>query len=119
MPSSTVAQQAPARNLNRGWWPMLPEWSRRVLKPVLIHWSAWNRNSPKFITKILHSSAPIRTEPPLQVPSHNPTPVPLVTPMDRYARTWFYDLSRSSFSLTRRRVSTSAASAAACAASKR
>ena len=35
MPSSTVAQQAPARNLNRGWWPMLPEWSRRVLKPVL------------------------------------------------------------------------------------
>ena len=35
MQSSTVAQQAPARNLNRGWWPMLPEWSRRVLKPVL------------------------------------------------------------------------------------
>ena len=49
MPSSTVAQQAPARNLNRGWWPMLPEWSRRVLKPVLIHWSAWNRNSAKFV----------------------------------------------------------------------
>ena len=35
MQSSTVAQQAPAHNLNRGWWPMLPEWSRRVLKPVL------------------------------------------------------------------------------------
>ena len=48
MPSSTVAQQAPARNLNRGWWPMLPEWSRRVLKPVLIHWSAWNRNSANY-----------------------------------------------------------------------
>ena len=27
--------------------------------------------------------------------------------MDRYARTWFYELSRSSFSLTRRRASTS------------
>ena len=81
--------------------------------------SAWNRNSPKFITNILHSSAPIRTEPLLQIPPHNPTPVPLVTPMDRYARTWFYELSRSSFNLTRRRASTSAASAAACAASKR
>jgi hypothetical protein len=33
--SSTAAQQAHTRNLHRGWWPMLPEWSQRVLKPVL------------------------------------------------------------------------------------
>jgi hypothetical protein len=50
MQSSTVAQQAPARNLNRGWWPMLPEWSRRVLKPVL------KRGMP-------HASPPFRLSP--------------------------------------------------------
>ena len=43
-----------------------------VLSLALIHRSAWNWNSPKFISKILHS----------------PTPLELVTPMDRYARSW-------------------------------
>ena len=40
---------------------------------ALIHPSAWNRNSRKFIAKILYSSAPIRSELPLQIPPHNPT----------------------------------------------
>jgi hypothetical protein len=52
---------------------------------ALIHRSAWNSNSRKFISKILHSPAPIpRNVPPPSVP-HSPAPVPLVTPMDRYA----------------------------------
>jgi hypothetical protein len=33
--SFTAAQQANTRNLNRGWRPMLPEWSQRVLKHIL------------------------------------------------------------------------------------
>jgi hypothetical protein len=37
-----------------------------------IHPSAWNRYSRKVISKILYS----------------PVPIPLVTPMDRYARSW-------------------------------
>lgn len=51
MQSSTVAQQAPARNLNRGWWPMLPEWSRRVLKPVLSRRTQSNPHSAGCASK--------------------------------------------------------------------
>jgi hypothetical protein len=39
---------------------------------LLIHRSAWNRNSQKFISKILHSPAPIPLEPPLQAPRSDP-----------------------------------------------
>ena len=34
--------------------------------------SAWNRNSPKFISKIVHSPAPIPLQSPLQVPRSAP-----------------------------------------------
>src|SRR5215211_7409092 len=52
----------------------------------LIHRSAWNRNSRKFISKILYSPAPIpRNAPPPGAP-HSPAWAPLVTLMDRYAR---------------------------------
>jgi hypothetical protein len=38
---------------------------------ALIHRSAWNRNSRKFISKILHSTGPIGPESPyLPTPKH-------------------------------------------------
>jgi hypothetical protein len=52
---------------------------------ALIHRSAWNRYSRKFISKILHSPAPIPLESTVSGTPHSPVPVPLVTPMDRYA----------------------------------
>ena len=52
---------------------------------TLIHPSAWNRNSRKFIYKMLYSPVPI----PLRIippgAPHSPGPLELVIPMDRYA----------------------------------
>src|SRR5215217_9182347 len=60
---------------------------RGGLKP-LIHPSAWNRYSRKFISKILHNHTPVPHEiTPPDIP-HSPTPLELVTPMDGYARWW-------------------------------
>src|SRR5215212_8518129 len=50
-----------------------------------IHLSAWNRNSRKFISKILHTPAPTPLESPPPGAPHSPAPLELVTPMDRYA----------------------------------
>src|SRR5215213_2434580 len=65
-----------------------PLGSAPALLLALIHRSAWNGDSRKFISKILHSTTPI----PLQSPSpgtpHSPGPLGFVTPMDRYARLW-------------------------------
>src|SRR5215211_6564088 len=52
----------------------------------LIHRSAWNRYSRKFISKILHSPVPIPLESPPPGTPHSPVPLELVTPMDGYAR---------------------------------
>src|SRR5829696_3412065 len=54
----------------------------------LIHRSAWNRNSRKFISRILHSPAPIPLESPPPGTPLRLAPAPLATPMDRYARSW-------------------------------
>jgi hypothetical protein len=54
----------------------------------LIHRSAWNRYSRKFISKILHSLTPVPLKTAAPGALHSPTPIPLVTPMDRYARSW-------------------------------
>jgi hypothetical protein len=55
---------------------------------ALIHRSAWNTNSRKFISKILHIPFPMPLESPLQATPHSPVPLELVTLMDRYAELW-------------------------------
>jgi hypothetical protein len=62
-----------------------------LLLLALIHRSAWNRNSRKFISKILHSPAPIPLESPTPDTPHGPAPLALVTPMDRYAGLWMME----------------------------
>jgi hypothetical protein len=57
---------------------------------ALIHPSAWNRNSRKFISKILHTHTPMPLVSPLQAPRSAPCRYPLVTLMDRYARSWMF-----------------------------
>src|SRR5215211_1268935 len=54
----------------------------------IIHPSAWNRNSRKLISEILHSHIPIPLESPIPGSPHSPVPVALVTRMDRYAGLW-------------------------------
>src|SRR5215212_6406288 len=61
---------------------------RGRLRIFLIHRSAWNRNSRKFISKILHSPTPIPLESPSPGTPHSPGPLGFVTPIDRYARLW-------------------------------
>ena len=56
-----------------------------ALSLALIHRSAWNRYSRKFISKIPHSPAPIPPISPLQTFRRAPTSLELVRPMDRYA----------------------------------
>ena len=55
---------------------------------TLIHPSAWNKDSRKFTSKILHNPAPIPLESPTPDTPHSPVPLELVTPMDRYAGSW-------------------------------
>jgi hypothetical protein len=45
-------------------------------------------NSPKSISKILHSLTPLPLKTPAPGTLHSPAPIELVTPMDRYARWW-------------------------------
>jgi hypothetical protein len=40
---------------------------------ALIHRSAWNRNSRKFISRILHSPTPVPLQSPLQTPRIAPS----------------------------------------------
>src|SRR5215212_655323 len=49
-----------------------------------------NRNSRKFISKIVHSLTPVPLKTPAPGTLHSPGPTPLVTPMDRYARSWMF-----------------------------
>src|SRR5215216_8135960 len=56
------------------------------------HPSAWNRNSRKFISKILHSLTLVPRKHPSPGTLHSSGPTPLVTPMDRYARSWMFFL---------------------------
>jgi hypothetical protein len=67
---------------------------KQVLRSMnrLIHSSAWNKFSRKFVSKILYNPAPIPLESPTPSTLHSPLPVPLVTPMDRYARSWEFFL---------------------------
>jgi hypothetical protein len=55
---------------------------------TLIHRSAWNRYSRKFISKILHSRAPHTPKSPSPDTPHSPGPLGLVTPVDRYPGLW-------------------------------
>src|SRR5215204_3868537 len=73
-------------------WPK-PDTSKDDLYPPYpIHPSAWNRNSRKFISKILHSLSPSTPKNTSPGTLHSPVPIPLVTPMDRYARSWMFFL---------------------------
>src|ERR671913_2313838 len=56
----------------------------------LIHRSAWNRNSRKSISKILHSLTPLPLKTPAPGSLHSLAPIPHVTPMVRYARSWMF-----------------------------
>src|SRR5829696_4040140 len=58
----------------------------------LIHRSAWNRNSRKYISRILHSPAPIPLQSSPPGAPFGPAPLELVTPMDRYVRSWMFFL---------------------------
>jgi hypothetical protein len=60
-----------------------------------IHRSAWNENSRKFISRILHSLTPLPLKTPAPGTLQSPAPIPLVTPMDRYARSWMSFLQTS------------------------
>jgi len=57
----------PVEELGRGRGVAAP-----ALLHALIHLSAWNRNSPKFISKILHILTPV----PLKTPIHAPSIAP-------------------------------------------
>src|SRR5215204_1053117 len=66
-----------------------------------IHPSAWNRYSRKFTCRILHNHTPVPHEiSPPDIP-HSPTPLELVTPMDRYARWWMPSYCKLMFALHR------------------
>src|SRR5215203_3380742 len=68
---------------------------------ALIHPSAWNRYSRKFTCRILHNHTLVPYEiTPLDIP-HSPTPLQLVTPMDRYARWWMPSCCKLMFVLCR------------------
>src|SRR5215213_3986221 len=80
--------------------PKLSQRQPRTLES-LIHRSAWKRNSPKFISKILHNHTPVPHEiTPPDIP-HSPTPLELVTLMDRYARWWMPSYCKLMFALRR------------------
>jgi hypothetical protein len=64
-----VCFNAGVRGLGEGAW--VPNLCPPVPVPS-IHPSAWNRNSRKFISNILHSPAPIPLESPLQAPRSAP-----------------------------------------------
>ncbi len=59
-----------------------------ALLVTFIQRSAWNRNSPKFISKILHSLTPVPLKNIRPGTLHSTVPIELVTPMDRYAPSW-------------------------------
>src|SRR5215216_6837794 len=61
-----------------------------VLLYSLIHRSAWNWNSRKFISKILYIPAPVPPGNTCPGTLHSPVPIPLVIPMNRYARSWMF-----------------------------
>src|SRR5215203_6937142 len=59
-----------------------------------------NRNSPKFISKILHTHTPIPLESPIPGAPLGPAPLELVTPMDRYAGLWKFSRQEQMFVVT-------------------
>jgi hypothetical protein len=61
---------------------------KEIHRNRLIHRSAWNRNSRKFICRIVHNYTPVPLKTPAPGTPQSPTPLELVTPMDRYARWW-------------------------------
>src|SRR5215203_7063958 len=63
----------------------------------LIHRSAWNKNSRKFISRMLHMTVPIPLKPPPPGTTHSSDPIPLVTPVDRYARSSMYPCRKQMF----------------------
>jgi hypothetical protein len=54
-------------------------------------------NSRKFVCSIVHRACPIPLESPPPDTPHSPAPVPLVTPMDRYARLWMLSYHKLMF----------------------
>ena len=72
-------------------------WHVPALLLAVIHRSAWNRYSPKFISKILHSPTPIPPESPIPGAPLGPAPLELVTPMDRYAGLWMFSRREQMF----------------------
>src|SRR5215216_130267 len=72
--------------------PFLGTWVSRgrtavlaLLIALIIHRSAWNRNSRKFGYKILHTPTPVGPVAPLLAPRQGPGAMHLATRLDRYA----------------------------------
>src|SRR5215203_3997819 len=59
-----------------------------------------NRNSPKFISKILHIHTPIPLESPIPGAPLGSGPLELVTPMDRYRGLWMFSRREQVFAVT-------------------
>src|SRR5215217_7324731 len=76
---------------------MVPSSEAQHIRRSLIHRSAWNKNSRKFVSKILHNATPIPLESPAPDTLHSPGQVPLATPMDRYARLWMHSCGKHLF----------------------
>jgi len=66
---------------------------------TFMHRSAWNRHSQKFTCRILHNHVPIPLESPSPDTPLSPTPLELVTPMDRYARLWMRSCHKHLFAV--------------------
>ena len=72
-----------------------------ALLRALIHPSAWNSNSQKFISKIVHSLTPLPLKTPAPGTLHSPAPILPVTSMDRSARSWMSFLQTNVCALER------------------
>jgi len=105
-PSASCLYLNCTANLRRTECSLLGDYSPRRLVAAffsihlaLIHRSAWNRFSRKFISKILHSPGPIPLKTPAPGTLHSPAPLELVTPMDRYACMWMRSCRKHLFAV--------------------
>jgi hypothetical protein len=72
-----------------------------VALSVFIHPSSWNKNSRKFVCRMLHIPAPTPPISPAPGTPHSPAPIPLVTPMDRYTELWMLAYYKLMFVVSR------------------
>src|SRR5215204_2158304 len=96
-PPNTEAAGEGSMNLTKQ--SLRARWVNRGTSRPSIHPIAWNRNSPKSISSILHNPVPVPLESPVSGTPHSPGPVELATPMDRYARLWMLSCHKLMFAV--------------------